>query len=58
MDCPQNLCTNSCPPQDEFGDPLTFHLAPSSGQHFNLFNIAENACKTHDIPISLLFIAD
>ncbi len=40
---------------NEFGDPLTFHLAPSLGQSFNLSNILvyDEILEKLDIPISL-----
>lgn len=38
------------PPRiNNFGDPLTFHLTPSSGQTSNLYSTS----KTNDIPVSL-----
>lgn len=36
---------------NNFRDPLTYHLMPSSGQIFNLFMI--KYLHIHDIPINL-----
>lgn len=36
MHCREILFTHSCSPN--FGDPLTFHLVPSSGQSLKLSN--------------------
>ncbi len=38
----------------DFGDPRTFHLAPSSGQNFNLLLVYDQIPAKHiDIPVSL-----
>ncbi len=36
-----------------FGDPLTFHLAPLSGQHFNSSSTFIYACKSDGILVTL-----
>lgn len=48
-DCHKIWCRRSCPPQDDFGDPFTFHLAPSSG----IFGLWPCTCEPNGIPIIL-----
>ncbi len=42
---------------NNFGDSMTFNLAPSSGQSFNVSNtLRPNTCRTDDIPISFVLL--